>query len=83
MTVNAYGTFTGQPGEREFTYGDTPLAIGDTVRVTGYGYGATQGDCGRTGVVTGLGRTRAVIDFPYVGERRIGGACLAKIEVPA
>lgn len=83
--MNAYGRFIGQPGARVFVHGDTPLAVGDTVRVTGYGYGARVEDCGRTGVVVQVNRTRAMVDLGLGHSnppRAIGGTCLAKIEQP-
>lgn len=83
MTVHAYAQFTGDPGDRQFVHGATPLSIGDTVRVTGYGYGATLDDCGRTGQVVAVHRTRVDIDFGTpVGIRRLGGSVLALIQAP-
>lgn len=78
MTVKAYGQFVGQPGSREFVFGDVPLAIGDQVRVTGYGYGATLNDCGRQGIVVAVHRTRVEVNFGYYSNR-IGGTNLARL----
>jgi hypothetical protein len=76
-TISAYGKFTPVSEGRTFIYGPAPLAIGDLVRVTAYGYGASRQECGRTGRVTALHRSRATVVFPDHGVFRIGGTVLA------
>lgn len=57
-----------------------PLAVGDRVRVSAYGYGARLVDTGVVSTVVELRRTRAVIAADNDGlPRAIGGGCLIKI----
>lgn len=53
----------------------TPIKLGDTVTVIGYGFGARREDCGDVGQVIALGRTRVVVGLSG-GSRAIGPACL-------
>lgn len=58
----------------------SPLAVGDTVRVHGYGFGARLYDCGRTGTVIRVNRTRVDVRLDNPEEvRAIGGICLTRI----
>lgn len=50
-------------GFRDTTTNDVP--VGTMVRVIAYGYGARKIDVGRTGTVTGHGRTRVTVSLTY------------------
>jgi hypothetical protein len=80
MAVQASGRFVSDGDSRTFVHGLFALSIGDSVRVLSYGYGATMQDCGRTGTVVGLHRTRAHVDFGIDGVKSIGGCCLARLD---
>lgn len=66
---------------RSLTLADLPT--GTEVRVTSYGYGARQIDCGRTGTVTGHARKRATVQLRRgnglpAEVRNIDPACLRR-----
>jgi len=72
MTTTARASWNARPVQ---------LVEGDPVRVVAYGEGATKGDCGRTGVVARVNRTRVVVRFDTTlyGDRAevaISGECL-------
>lgn len=60
-----------------------PAEVGMRVGVRSYGYGAQRSDCGRTGEIIRVNKTRVVVRFDDShfgdGERTIGGECLRLI----
>lgn len=54
-----------------------PVELFDTVQVKAWGYGARSMDCGRTGVVTSLDRSRVKVDFGKGEVRSISPLCLS------
>jgi hypothetical protein len=57
-----------------------PVQDGDRVRVVAYGNGASIDDVGRTGVVVGLGRTRAKVALVGGGAKSIDPGALLLLE---
>lgn len=81
MSVQAAGEWSVQDpnGKRVFTYGKVDLAVGDTVRVMAYGYGARVSDVGSVGTVVALRSKRATVELPGMVIRNIDGACLGRV----